>query len=95
MNSPEHSHPLRGAAMEVVVVWDGGDPKAWVVLRSGVRPVEIAHVLWQACRLPRFISEFSCFFILALDTAHSPLSFGRSRDNENNRGEGERERATN
>ena len=81
MNSSEHSHPLRGAAMEVVVVWDGGDPEAGVVLRSGVCPVAIARVLWQARRLPRFISEFSCFFILALDTAHSPLSFGRLRDN--------------
>lgn len=61
--------------MEVVVVGDGGDPKAGVVLRRGVGSIAVSGVVREA-GLP-VIGEFCCFFILTLDTAHSLLSVGR------------------
>lgn len=72
MDPSEDSHSLRGCVVEVVVVGDGSDPKAGVVLRRGIRPIAVPRVLCEA-GLP-FISEFRCFFILTLDTAHSLLS---------------------
>lgn len=63
--------------MEVVVVGDGGDPKAGVVLWCWVRPIPVPRVVWEA-GLP-VICEFCCFFILTLDTAHSLLSVERKR----------------
>lgn len=81
MDSPEHSHPLCGGAVEVVVVGDGGDPEAGVVLRRGVGSIAVPGVVREA-GLP-VISEFCCFFILTLDTAHSLLSVdGREKDRE-------------
>lgn len=77
MHSPEHGHPLCGAAVEVVVVGDGGDPEAGVVLRRGVGPIAVPRVVRDA-RLT-VIGEFCCFFILTLDTAHSLLSVGGER----------------
>lgn len=77
VDSSEHSDSLRGCAVEVVVVGNGGDPKAGVVLRSGVGPIAVARVVRKA-GLP-VISEFCCFFILTLDTAHSLLSVGGER----------------
>lgn len=74
MDSSEHSHPLRGAAVEVVVVGNGGNPEAGVVLRRGVGPIAVAGVVREA-GLP-VIGEFCCFFILTLDTAHSLRSAG-------------------
>lgn len=41
----EHSHPLCGAAVEVVVVGDGGDPEAGVMLRRGVGPIAVPRVV--------------------------------------------------
>lgn len=63
--------------MEVVVVGDGGDPEAGVVLWRGVGPIAVPRVVREA-GLP-VISEFCCFFILTLDTAHSLLSVGGER----------------
>lgn len=77
MDSPEHGHPLRGSAVEVVVVGDGGDPEAGVVLRRGVGPIAVSRVVREA-GLP-VVREFRCFFILTLDAAHSLLSAGGGR----------------
>ncbi len=77
VDSSEHGHPLCGAGVEVVVVGDGGDPEAGVVLRRGVGPIAVPRVVREA-GLP-VISEFCCFFILTLDTAHSLLSVGGER----------------
>lgn len=77
VDSPEHGHPLCGGAVEVVVVGDGGYPEARVVLRRGVGSIAISRVVREA-GLP-VISEFCCFFILTLDTAHSLLSVGGER----------------
>lgn len=63
--------------MEVVVVGDGGDPEAGVMLGGGVRAIAVARVVRQA-GLP-VVREFSCFLILTLDTAHSLLSVGGER----------------
>lgn len=76
----EHSHPLRGAAVEVVVVGDGGDPKAGVMLRRGVGPIAVPRVVREA-GLP-VVCEFCCFFILTLDTAHSLLCGWRETERE-------------
>lgn len=76
----EHSHPLCGAAVEVVVVGDGGDPEAGVMLWRGVGPIAVPRVVREA-GLP-VISEFRCFFILTLDTAHSLLSAGGEKERE-------------
>lgn len=73
----KHRHPLCGGAVEVIVVRDGGDPEAGVVLRRGVGPIAVTRVVREA-GLP-VIGEFRCFFILTLDTAHSLLSAGRGR----------------
>lgn len=45
MDSSEHGHPLRGAGVEVVVVGDGGDPEAGVVLRRRVGPIAVPRVV--------------------------------------------------
>lgn len=74
MDPPEHGDPLRGAAVEVVVVGDGGDPEAGVVLRRGVRAIAVPRVVREA-GLP-VVGEFGCFLILTLDTAHPLLSEG-------------------
>lgn len=42
MDSSEHGHSLRGRSVKVVVVGDGGDAEAGVVLRRGVRPIAVA-----------------------------------------------------
>lgn len=77
MDPSEHGHSLRGRSVEVVVVGDGGDAEAGVVLRCGVRPIAVARVVRKA-GLP-VISEFCCFFILTLDTAHPLLSVSGER----------------
>lgn len=77
MDPSKHCHPLRGGAMEVIVVRNGGDPKAGVVLRRGVGPIAVARMVREA-GLP-VVGEFRCFFILTLDTAHSLLSAGGGR----------------
>lgn len=41
----EHGHSLRRAGVEVVVVGDGGDPKAGVVLRRRVGPIAVPRVV--------------------------------------------------
>lgn len=63
--------------MEVVVVGDGVDPEAGVVLRRGVGSIAVSRVVREA-GLP-VVSEFCCFFILTLDTAHPLLSVGEGR----------------
>lgn len=63
--------------MEVVVVGNGGDAEAGVVLRRGVGPIAVARMVREA-GLP-VVGEFRCFFILTLDTAHSLLSAGGER----------------
>lgn len=73
----KHRHPLRGGAVEVIVVRNGGDPKAGVVLRRGVGAIAVARMVREA-GLP-VVGEFRCFFILTLDTAHSLLSAGGGR----------------
>lgn len=77
----EHRHPLCGSSVEVVVVGNGGDPEAGVVLRRGVGPIAIARMVGEA-GLP-VVGEFRCFFILTLDTAHSLLSAGGERRRRN------------
>lgn len=77
MDPSEHRHPLWGGAVEVVVVGNGGDAEAGVVLRRGVGPIAVARMVREA-GLP-VVGEFRCFFILTLDTAHSLLSAGGER----------------
>lgn len=60
--------------MEVVVVGDGGDPEAGVVLRRGVGAIAVPRVVRET-GLP-VVGEFGCFLILTLDTAHPLLSDG-------------------
>lgn len=45
MDPSEHGHSLRRAGVEVVVVGDGGDPKAGVVLRRRVGPIAVPRVV--------------------------------------------------
>lgn len=45
MDASEHRHSLRGRGGEVVVVGDGGDPEAGVVLRRGVGAIAVARVV--------------------------------------------------
>lgn len=77
VDSSKNGYPLCGGAVEVVVIGNGGDAKAGVVLRRGVGPIAVSWVVWEA-GLP-VIREFCCFFILTLDTAHSLLSVGGER----------------
>ncbi|TNN85421.1 hypothetical protein EYF80_004443 [Liparis tanakae] len=44
----EDGHPLSDGGVEVVVVGDGGDPEAGVVLRRGVGPIAVARYLGDA-----------------------------------------------
>lgn len=74
MDPSEHGDALGGATVEVVVVGDGGDPEAGVVLRRGVGAITVSRVVRDA-GFP-VVSEFGCFLILALDTAHPLLSNG-------------------
>jgi len=64
----EDGHPLSDGGVEVVVVGDGGDPEAGVVLRRGVGPIAVARGLGDAG--VSVVCEFGCFLILALHTAH-------------------------
>ncbi len=64
----EDGHSLADGGMEVVVVGDGGDPEAGVVLRRGVGPIAVACPLGDAG--VSVVCEFGCFLILALHTAH-------------------------
>lgn len=73
----KHRHPLCGGAVEVIVVGNGGDPEAGVVLRRGVGTIAVARMVREA-GLP-VVGEFRCFFILTLDTAHSLLTAGGGR----------------
>lgn len=67
-NSPEDGHPLSDRGVEVVVVWDGGDPEVGVVLRRGVGPIAVSCSLGDTG--VTVVCEFGCFLILALHTAH-------------------------
>lgn len=64
----EDGHPLSDRGVEVVVVGDGGDPEAGVVLWRGVGPIAVARSLGDAG--VSVVCEFGCFLILALHTAH-------------------------
>lgn len=77
MHPSEDSHPLCACGVEVVVVGDGGDPKAGVVLRRGVGSIAVPRALGETGL--SVVCEFGCFFILTLDTAHSLLSAGEER----------------
>lgn len=74
MDPTKHGDALGGAAVEVVVVGDGGDPEAGVVLRRGVGAIAVPRVVREA-GLP-VVGEFGCFLILTLDAAHPLLSEG-------------------
>lgn len=74
MDPPKHGNALGGATVEVVVVGDGGDPEAGVVLRRRVGAIAVPRVVREA-GLP-IVGEFGCFLILTLDTAHPLLSDG-------------------
>lgn len=65
---PKDSQSLSDRGMEVVVIGDGGDPEARVMLRCGVGPIVVAGSLGGAG--VSVVSEFGCFLILALHTAH-------------------------
>ena len=67
-DATKDGHPLSDGGVEVVVVGDGGDPEAGVVLRRGVGPIAVAGSLGDAG--VSVVCEFGCFLILALHTAH-------------------------
>lgn len=75
-DSAEHCHPLSHGGVEVVVIGDGGDPEAGVVLRRGVGPIAVACSLGDA----GVVCEFGCFLILALHTAHYLYSADNKRN---------------
>lgn len=77
VDPPKHGNALGGATVEVVVVGDGGDTKAGVVLRRGVGAIAVPRVVREA-GLP-VVGEFGCFLILTLDTAHPLLSDGNKK----------------
>lgn len=69
VHSSEHRHgPLTDGRVEVVVVRNGGDPKAGVVLGRRVGPIAVPSVLGNT-RLS-LICQFGCLFVLTLYTAH-------------------------
>lgn len=69
VDSSEHRHgALADGSMEVVVVGNGGDPEAGVVLGRRVGSIAVPGVLGNA-RLS-LICQFGCFFVLTLYTAH-------------------------
>ena len=78
---PKDGQPLSDRGMEVVVIGDGGGPEARVMLRCGVSPIAVAGSLGDAGVL--VVSEFGCFLILALHTAHYLLSVDNRRKKKN------------
>lgn len=64
----EHRDPLTDRSVEVVVVGDGGDPEAGVVLGRGVGPISVSGVLGGAGLA--LVRQFGRFFIFTMYTAH-------------------------
>lgn len=79
VDSAEHGHPLTDGRVEVVVVGDGGDSEAGVVLGRGVGPIAVPSVLRDTGL--SVIRQFSCLFVLTLYTAHYLYSVDGSEQN--------------
>ena len=81
MDPSKNRYPLANGCLEVVEVWDGGDPEVGVVLVlwRGVGSIAVARGTLGDAGVS-VVREFGCFFILALHTAHHLYSI-KSRRN--------------